>query len=378
MKQLQYLSVFIFLTILLQNDSFAARTSKGREIWSVKQANEWYARQGWLVGCNYIPGNAINQLEMWQESTFSEKTIAKELGWAASLGMNTVRVYLHDLLYEQDKEGFLKRIAIFLKVAAKHKIKPMFVLFDSCWDPFPALGTQRAPKPHVHNSGWVQSPGYAALKDPAQQPRLEAYVKGVVSRFANDKRVLAWDVWNEPDNMNNPSYLKVELPDKSKYVYPLMKKAFAWARSVSPIQPLTSGVWSGDWTQHEKLKPIDKLAIEESDVISFHNYSNAASFENHVKILQRYNRPVICSEYMARPSESLFATILPIAQKYNIAVYNWGLVDGKTQTKYPWDSWEKQYSAEPPLWFHDIFRADGKPYKPEEVKLIKELTTGKK
>src|SRR5690606_10633866 len=136
-----------------------------REIWTDSAANAWYAGQPWLVGPNYTPANAINQLEMWQEETFDPQTIDKELGWAAELGMNTARVYLHDLPYEQDSTGFLKRIDQFLGIADKHGIKPLLVFFDSCWDPFPEAGTQRAPKPHVHNSGWVQSPGQHALKD---------------------------------------------------------------------------------------------------------------------------------------------------------------------------------------------------------------------
>ena len=112
--------------------------------------------------------------------------------------------------------GFKKRIDTFLGIAAKHKIRPMLVLFDSCWDPFPKLGPQRAPKPGVHNSGWMQSPGAEALKDRSQYPRLEAYVKGVVGAFANDDRVLAWDVWNEPDNPNRSSYGKAGTAGQSR------------------------------------------------------------------------------------------------------------------------------------------------------------------
>ncbi|MCF2442692.1 glycoside hydrolase family 5 protein [Dyadobacter sp. CY345] len=348
-----------------------------REIWTKEQAKDWYGKQEWIVGADFLPSTAINQLEMFQEASFDTATINKELGWAEGIGMNTMRVYLHDLLWQQDSTGFLKRLDTFLAIADKHKIKPVLVLFDSCWDPFPKLGTQRAPKPGVHNSGWVQSPGYDALKDSTQYPRLERYVKGVVRKFADDDRVLAWDIWNEPDNTNNSSYGKVELPNKVDYVLPLMKKSFAWARTENPEQPLTAGIWAGDWTSYETLKPIEKASIDESDVISFHNYDSAQEFEKRIKQLQQYDRPMICTEYMSRGNGSFFEGSLPIAKKYNVGAINWGLVDGKSQTIYPWDSWKKTYTSEPSLWFHDIFRKDGTPYKQAEVDLIKKLTARK-
>ena len=347
----------------------------GRPVWTKEQANAWYDKQAWLVGCNFIPSTAINELEMFQAETFDTATINRELGWAAGIGMNTVRVYLHDLLWQQDAAGFQKRLETFLAIAARHHIKPIFVLFDSCWDPFPKLGKQRDPKPFVHNSGWVQSPGFDALKDSTQYPRLEAYVKGVVEKFANDDRILAWDIWNEPDNTNNSAYGKVELPNKSAYVLPLLQRSFEWARSVNPSQPLTSGVWAGDWSSPDKLKPIEKVQLDQSDIITFHNYENGEEFEKRIKWLQQLGRPLICTEYMARGNKSFFETTLPIAKKYKVGAINWGLVDGKTQTKFAWNSWDKKYNSAPKIWFHEIFHTDGKPYKQEEVELITKLTS---
>lgn len=363
----------VWSVVACQQNQTATTEPAPRGIWTADEANTWYAGQGWLVGPNYTPATAINQLEMWQAESFDPETIDRELGWAADLGMNTARVYLHDLLWIQDSVGFLDRVDRFLQIAEKHGIRPMLVLFDSCWDPFPALGKQREPKPHVHNSGWVQSPGQYALQDSTQYPRLERYVKGVVGRFADDPRVLAWDVWNEPDNMTGPSYEAVEIPDKVDYVLPLLEKTFAWARSVNPVQPLTSGVWAGDWSSDEKLKPIERLQIEQSDVISFHNYDTPEDFEQRVQQLQHYGKPLFCTEYMARPNGSTFQGFLPVARKYNVAMFNWGFVDGKTQTIYPWDSWTKTYTTEPPLWFHDILRRDGTPYQEEETEFIKRM-----
>jgi hypothetical protein len=306
--------------------------------WSEKKAADWYRAQPWLVGANYSPASAINQLEMWQADSFDPKRIDTELGWAEAIGMNTMRVFLHDLLWEQDSEGFRRRIDTFLAIAARHNIRPMFVLFDSVWDPHPKLGRQRPPKPGVHNSGWVQGPGADALKDTSQYPRLERYVRGVVGAFANDKRVLAWDLWNEPDNTNDSSYGRQEPPTKNALVLHLLAKVFEWARSANPSQPLTSGVWRGDWSGPEKLSAMDRLQLDNSDVISFHSYEAPALFEKRIRSLQRFRRPILCTEYMARGNGSTFQGSLPIAKRYNVAAYNWGLVAGKTQTNLPWDS----------------------------------------
>jgi hypothetical protein len=343
--------------------------------WTEKEAADWYAKQAWLVGSNYIPADAINELEMWQADTFDAKRIDLELGWAEAIGLNTMRVFLHDLLWQQDASGFQKRIDTFLQIAAKHHIKPLFVLFDSCWDPEPRLGKQRAPRPGVHNSGWVQSPGAKALQDSTQYPRLEAYVKGLVGAFAKDERVLGWDIWNEPDNGNGGSYQNLEPKNKNELVLALLPRAFVWARAAHPTQPLTSGVWKDDWAVPEKLGPGAKIQIEMSDVISFHSYDKPEEFERRVLSLQQYHRPILCTEYMARGNGSTFQGTLPIAKKYNVAAINWGLVAGKTQTYLPWDSWQHPYTdREPAIWFHEIFRTDGTPYSTEETAFIKELT----
>lgn len=355
-----------------KTDSAAVRT-----IWTPEEANSWYANQPWYVGANFLPSTAINQLEMWQAETFDTATIDRELALAESLGMNVMRVYLHDLVFKNDEQGFYDRINQFLAIADKHHIKILFTIFDSCWDPFPKAGKQRDPKPFTHNSGWVQSPGQAVLKDSTQYGGLEKYVKAIVGKFANDQRIIAWDVWNEPDNMTGPSYEKVEIPNKVDLVLPLLKKTFEWARTANPSQPLTSGIWAGNWQSDSTLKPIEKLQLEESDIVSFHSYDDSATLHKKINELKRYNKPMWCTEYMARPNKSTFQSSLPIAKENKVAMINWGFVDGKSQTIYPWDSWTKTYTAAPPLWFHDIFHTDGKPYKQEEVDFIKQMT-GKK
>ena len=342
--------------------------------WSAEKANAWYQQQPWLVGANYIPASAINELEMWQADTFDPQQIDKELGWAESIGMNTMRVFLHDLLWEQDSKGFQQRIDQFLTIAAKHHIRPMLVLFDSCWDPLPKLGKQRPPMQGVHNSGWVQSPGAKALVDSSQYPRLKSYVVGVVGAFANDPRILAWDVWNEPGGFQYGYYEQQEPPNKIELVKALLPQAFAWARSANPTQPLTSGLWEGNWPKSGP-SPMEQIQLRESDLITFHNYSWPENFERRVVWLQKQGRPIICTEYMARSAGSTFDGVLPIAKKYNVGAINWGLVSGKTQTIYPWESWSHPYVLDQPqVWFHDIFRADGTPYRETEAQLIQQLT----
>ncbi|HKR02548.1 MAG TPA: cellulase family glycosylhydrolase [Pyrinomonadaceae bacterium] len=364
------LSQVIILFILCYG-TVAAQSQR----WSEQKAREWYGRQSWLVGSNYNPASAINQLEMWQADSFDPKRIDLELGWAAGLGMNTMRVFLHDLLWQQDAEGFKRRLDTFLRIAQKHGIRPIFVLFDSVWDPNPQPGRQRAPRPGVHNSGWVQSPSTKALQDPSEYTRLEAYVKGVVGAFARDGRVLAWDIWNEPDNLNHGSYGRLEPKNKAELVLALLPKAFAWVRATNPEQPLTSGVWKGDWSSPEKMGEMERLQIELSDVITFHNYDSPTEFERRINWLKRYKRPLICTEYMARGNGSFFIGSLTVGKAHNVGMINWGLVQGKTQTYLPWDSWERPYTdREPSIWFHEVFRTDGTPYIQEEVEFIRRMT----
>jgi len=345
--------------------------------WSVAKANAWYAQQRWLIGSDYIPADAINQLEMWQADTFNPAQIDKELGWAEGLGMNTMRVFLHDKLWEQDAAGFKQRIDQFLAIAAKHKIKPLLVFFDSCWDPNPKLGLQHAPVPGVHNSGWVQSPGSAGLADTANYPQLKAYLQDVIRTFAKDDRILGWDLWNEPDNAYGGSGPdSAESKEKIRLVTALLPQVYAWARGADPSQPLTSGVWiRDDWASAGKLTPVERTQLTQSDVITFHDYSWPEVFERRIKQLQTYGRPIICTEYMARGAGSTFDNSLPIARKYNVGAINWGFVLGKTQTNFPWDSWQKPYISQPPVvWHHDIFYPDGKPYRQSEVDQIRAAT----
>ena len=367
---------FRLATALLVGSASVSAVSAQTPRWSEHRATAWYAAQPWLVGSNYVPRSAINQLEMWQEATFNPVEIDRELGWAEALGMNTMRVFLHDLLWQQDSIGFRKRIDRFLVIAARHHIRPMFVIFDSVWDPSPHLGPQHPPIPGVHNSGWVQSPGARALADSTQYPRLRGYVQGLLRAYANDSRILAWDLWNEPGAANTDSYGKEELRDKEARVKVLLPQVFQWARAVDPSQPLTSGVCCVETNPDGRnLDELRQIQLRESDIITFHNYSWPEYFQRQVGWLKRQKRPVICTEYMARPVGSTFDALLPIAKQERVGMINWGFVAGKTQTYLPWDSWQHPYVLEQPaVWFHEVLRPDGSPYRQAEVDLIRQLT----
>jgi hypothetical protein len=346
--------------------------------WTPERAQTWYSTHPWLVGGNFVPSTAINQLEMWQVDTFDPVTIDRELGFAQSIGMNTMRVFLHDLAWREDPEGFYTRVDKYLEIADRHGIKTLFVVFDGVWNPFPKPGKQPDPVLGRHNSGWVQSPGREILEDPAKQDQLKPYVVGLLNRYKNDQRVLAWDLFNEPDNPNRQAYgrdgTRTELsePDKVTFATLLLEKTFAWSREVGPSQPVTAGVWQGDYLHHPN--EIQKICLDESDIISFHNYDGPAELQKCTDELEKLGRPVLCTEYMARGNNSTFKGCLPILKEHNMGAYSWGLVNGKSQTIYPWDSWRVTYTNEPAVWFHDVFRPDGTPFSAGEVNLIRNLT----
>ena len=327
----------------------------GRPRWSEGRARAWAESRPWILGCNYIPRTAINTLEMWQAATFDPATIDQELGWAESLGFNAVRVFLHYLLWQQDPAGFGRRLEEFLAIADRHHIGTMFVLFDDCWNDVFGLGPQPAPRPGVHNSGWVRCPGTKMLGDPSRWGLLENYTKGVLGFLRNDRRVLAWDLYNEPAN-----------PGRGPKTLPLLKKVFEWARAASPVQPLTVGVWD----DAKELEELNRFQAENSDVVSFHAYLDEAGTRKRIEALKAFQRPLICTEYMARTAGSRFDNILPLFKAEGIGAMNWGLVSGKTQTVFPWGS--KEGSPEPKVWHHDIFRPDGAPFSEAEVRIIRE------
>ena len=308
----------------------------------------------WRCGANFIPSTAVNQLEMWQEATFDPETIRRELVWAASLGMRVMRVYLHDLPYAEDASGFLRRIENYLAIAGEAGIRTVFVFFDDCWKSEFRSGPQPAPVPRQHNSGWVQSPGRRAADDPAEWGRLEAYVTGVMRHFAHDRRILAWDLYNEPGNGPAGDHDTIS-GCRGKASLPLLNAVFDWAEAAGAEQPYTSGIW----TLSPEYDELNRTALERSQVVSFHSYAPPEGLAERADFLRflAAGRPVMCTEYMARGRGSTFASCLPLLKAKNVTAIHWGLVAGKTNTIYPW-GWRAE-NGEPEEWFHDVFHADG-------------------
>jgi hypothetical protein len=355
MKKIKILIPLLFCTLFFVQAQTTVDANAGGKVWSLEKAKTWYDSHKWISGANYIPHTAINQLEMWQAETFDPETIDKELGWAESIGFNTMRVFLHSLAWKQDRAGFKTRVDKYLSIAEKHHIQTIFVFFDDCWNKVPHEGKQPVPKPGVHNSGWMQDPGDPASRDTSGFPMLEKYVKDVLSFFGQDKRILLWDLYNEPGNSG-----------KSETSLPLLKKVFQWAREANPGQPISSGLWAWDYETFNIFQALN------SDIITYHCYEEAEKHLRIIQLLKMSGRPLICTEYMARTRNSRFSTVMPMLKENHVGAINWGFVAGKTNTIYAWDT-PVPDGSEPAEWFHDIFRSDGTPYRKDETDLISKL-----
>jgi len=338
---------------------------KHNKCWTKEKAWNWYNKNQSVIGCNYVPQTAINSTEMWQSDTFDIETIAKELKWASDIGYNSIRVFIQFLVWKNERDELIKNISRLLEVADGYNIKVTPVLFDDCAfsDLEPYLGTQNEPEYLVHNSGWTPSPGVKYTNDFTKYTELKEYTKDIINSFKSDQRIFMWDLYNEPGNSKRGA--------KSLY---LVEKAFEWAREVNPIHPLTVGLWAFEnGSAVEGTKFVDLKAMELSDIITFHHYGNAEQVEMSLSYYSSLGYPMICTEWMARVQfESYIETVLPVFHKHNVGTYNWGLVNGKTQTHVPWD-YDKNL-GEPNIWFHDILQKDGTPYNEAEIGIIKNIS----
>lgn len=353
-----------FLLLILSTNLQAQKNKKGATavpaigtLWTTEKANAWYNEHKWLTGANFITSTAINQLEMWQADTFNSTTIDRELGWGEKIGFNTMRVFLHSLVWKSDPQGFKNRMNTFLNIADKHNIQPMFVFFDDCWNKIPQIGKQPEPKTGIHNSGWMQDPGQPLQSDTSLFPGLEKYVKDVMTSFAHDKRILLWDLYNEPGNNG-----------KGDSSLPLLKKVFQWARESNPDQPVSSGMWN--WN----LRNLNSFQFLNSDITTYHDYDEPEKHKRVIDVLRVGGRPLICTEYMARTRNSRFSNTLPLLKKEKVGAINWGFVAGKSNTIFAWDT-PLPNGNQPVEWFHDILFKDGTPYRQDEVNFIKKMNS---
>lgn len=325
--------------------------------WPAQKARDWNARQPWYCGFNYIPAYAINYTAMWDKTTFNEKAIDAELALAEASGMNVLRAVLQYAVYADDPIYFLKVLDTFMGICARHKIKFVPALFDDCVFGItfePKVGKQLEPLKGWYAWDWSPSPGHSMVIDSLAHPKLEHYVSGVMKHFKNDKRILFWDLYNEPTNGGLGSA-----------TLPLLAKVIAWARKVNPIQPVSIDFWNDN-------KQLNDIVLAGSDIISFHNYGNKETLQRQVNDLKKYDRPIFCTEWMNRPAHSVISDNLPIFYNEKIGCMLWGLVNGKTQTDLPWG--HRPGDPLPTLWQHDLYKTDFKPYNQNEIDSIKMYT----
>ena len=357
--------VVMILAGIVLSACASEKTQKGQ--WSVEKANEWYSQQEWPVGCNYVPSYAINQYEFWQQETFNPEVLDRELGLAEDLGFNALRIYLHEGLWYADKDGFKSRINKFFDMAESHGIKLIVTFFTNGGNHEKefALGPQPEAIPGMHNSNWIPSPGRKVIDDPAQWPRLKEYVQDILRTYKNDDRILYWCLCNEPENMKAGCDVKDFMP-----------AVYQWAWEIRPSQPLSSPVWQRPGRNGTQTK-LDLVAwtCMNSDIITFHCYSPAKQVEIAVQMFQRFGRPIVCQEYLARNYGNTFETVMPILKENKVGAINWGLINNKCNFHLPWG--HKYGDPEPEVWFHDILRNDGTPYSEEECDFIRSMTADK-
>ena len=313
----------------------------------------WFDNLGTVKGVNYIPRTAVNSVEMWMADTFDPDTIDEELGWAKDAGYTGIRVQLQFVVWKDNPDEFLKRVDKLLAIAAKHGLRVVPVLFDDlnmAGQP-PRLGEQPSPIPGENNARWVPSPAPQEVKDRGQWPELEKYVKGVLNQFKRDQRIIYWDLYNTAGNAG-----------LWEETLPLMDQTFNWARDVDPSQPLAVAAWKDFGSAMTARK------LERSDLVTFQCFDSAEGIEARLLLLQRYKRPIICSDWLMRQTGNDFEKVLPLFASYRAGWFNRGLVAGKTQMQIQ----QAQYRSEkdPDLWQQDVLREDGKPYNPKEIELI--------
>ncbi|MDR1746311.1 MAG: cellulase family glycosylhydrolase [Tannerella sp.] len=347
----------LLLLALIVIGSMSVSAQNGR--WTTEKANDWYRSNGWFNGVNYIPSDAINYTAMWDKTSFNPELIDRELALAEDLGFNCVRVVLQHAVYADDPEYFLKTLDQFLSICAKHKIRVMPAFFDDCVfgvNADPVIGKQPEPLIGWYAWAWSPSPGHTMVIDPRYHPALEKYVKAVLNKFRNDPRIFVWDLYNEPGTA-------IAQPG-----FPLVRKVFEWAREINPSQPVTIGIWveNKDWEER------NAYFIDNSDIISYHCYGNKEEMSARIEKYKQYGRPVICTEWMNRPSKSTVRDIMPLLKQENVSAILWGLVNGKTQTDLSWGHRPEKmpYTGE---WQHDLFHTDFTPYDKQELELIKAL-----
>ncbi|MBQ9785645.1 MAG: cellulase family glycosylhydrolase [Clostridia bacterium] len=340
--------------------------------WSKERAWEWYNSRPWIRGCNFMPSDCANRIDMWQEYKFEEHfaTAEREIALAESIGFNSVRIILEYEVWEHQHDGFMERLDKYLTMFYKHGITAMMVLANDCSVPKafwkPAHFGEQTYDIGYHGGRRVSPHGghgelsYHLLDDPATAARYYEFVREIITVYAHDERVLIWNLFNEPGN------------NRADLSLSHMEKFFEIAREIDPDQPLCADCL-GDYCKPGTT--IGDRALELSDIISYHNYND---FENNIEWAEKLRllgRPALDTEWLHRIYSNTVEEIYPLLYLEKIGAYNWGFVQGKYQTHEPWNGiWERMERGEAQFdvtkWQHDLFRPSGRPYDPREINLI--------
>ena len=350
-------------------------------IWSREQACDWYNNRPWLRGCNFMSSIDANRVEQWQELDFEEhmKVADAELKLAADTGFNTIRLVMEIAVWDAEHDSYMKHLEHYLETAWKYGISSMIVFGNDCmppkdenWKPV-KTGVQTCDwgyhggRKYSQHGRFAQM-GYHLLDEPEYEHKFYDMEAEIIDKYKDDPRVCIWDLYNEPGNSHRDSV-----------TMPHLKKYYETAWEIRPSQPLTSGAWRDLTKGYGGLSEVEKYVLDNSDIISFHNYGDYLTNIKILRFLKTLGRPIICTEWLCRGLHNTVQEIYPLFYLEKVGCYNWGFVAGKYQTYEPWESIWADYAAggardfDFTKWFHDLYRPSYRPYDPHEIDLIKEV-----
>ena len=349
--------------------------------WSKERAWAWYDAHPWLRGCNFMGSDCANRIDQWQEEGFEERlqTADAELALVAQTGFNTIRIIVEYFVWENQHDGFMQRLERYIATAWKHGISCMIVLGNDCMQPKewtkPAhfgpqhydWGYHGGRKQSQH--GTLPSMGYHLLDEPELALRHYEMVREIIETYRNDERIIMWDLYNEAGNAR-----------RGMVTMPHLQKYFEIARAIDPIQPLTACTYRCPVDADVPIPEIEQYCVDNSDIISYHNYGPYQDNIRIIKRLKEYGRPIVNTEWLGRIFHNTIQELFPLFYLEKIGCYNWGFVAGKYQTYEPWAGTWDRYDADPTLdvdftkWFHDLYRPSHRPYDPKEIEIIRRFS----
>ena len=307
------------------------------------------------VGANYTPAYAVSAVHFWHD--FRPDVVEKELAAAKKYyGITTVRVYLHNIPYDAEKEKFLDRIEQFLVICDRHGIKPGFTFFDDChWHEGIFLEEPTEPIKGYHNGRWAACPQDRERKE-ENLPKFKAYIQDVIRPHRDDPRVLWWETFNEPIM-------------GSEFSRKLRIEGYAWAKELKPTQPVIC-CWDDS---------------PETDIVNAHNYGNSQQAWDKQADMNPEKGAVFTEAgarwFAPRPSSGEPVEVIhwlegrKAAGKYVPGVYLcWELMVGNSNCRWYWDT--PNDTPEPTFPWCGLMWPDATPVSLAEAEAIRRYTTG--